>query len=51
MMRNEDQVRKIRAEAFRDAAEWARSCSGESADVAADFIDEMAEACNGEATR
>ena len=33
---------EVRSEALSDASDWARSCSGESADVAADYIDEMA---------
>lgn len=34
--------RQVAAKALTDAVEWARSCSGESADVAADYIEEMA---------
>jgi hypothetical protein len=40
--------RQVAAKAIRDAVEWARSCSGESADAAADYIEEMA-ALGGEA--
>jgi len=32
-----------RAKALVDAVEWARSCSGEAADAAADYIEEMAD--------
>jgi len=31
-----------RAQTLSDAVKWARSCSGESADAAADYIEEMA---------
>jgi hypothetical protein len=40
--------RQVAENAIRDAVEWARSCSGESADAAADYIEEMA-ALGGEA--
>jgi len=32
----------FRNDALVDAASWARQCSGDSADAAADYIDEMA---------
>lgn len=34
-------VADTRNDAMVDAAAWARSCSGESADMAADYIQEM----------
>lgn len=33
--------REVAARAKQDAVEWARSCSGESADLTADYIEEM----------
>lgn len=35
-------IREAKAEAYADAAAWARACSGQSADAAAEFIEEMA---------
>ena len=35
-------IENVRANALGDAVEWARSCSGQSADDAADYIEEMA---------
>jgi len=41
----DERIEQARADAandaFVDAVAWARSCSGESADVAADYIQEM----------